>query len=196
MLTDELASWRNFYELLGTASGTLVGLLFVAASVSSGVFSSDRMGPLRIFLGASVVNFSGILTVCLFLLAPIGRPILLGSLVAAGGLFGLGYYAITWRDTVRDGLIKRIDLEDRTWYAFLPVACYLLETATGIALACDVALGRPALAVIMTALLLIGIHNAWDITVWSISRAAKRQGGQNVPQKPSPQPGQTEADGD
>jgi hypothetical protein len=34
-LADALAHWHEFYLLLGTAAGTLVALLFVAASVST-----------------------------------------------------------------------------------------------------------------------------------------------------------------
>lgn len=159
--------------MLGEASATMVALLFVAASVASGVFSRDRSAPMRIFLSASVVHFSSILAASLFILAPLGSQVLLGSLITAGGLVGLAYYAVTWRDMVRDGLIKRMDLEDRTWYAYLPIASYLMETATGIALASSLALALPVLAVILGVLLLIAVHNAWDITVWSIGRRSE-----------------------
>jgi hypothetical protein len=159
--------------VLGEASATMVALLFVAASVASGVFSRDRSAPMRIFLSASVVHFSSILAASLFILAPLGSRVLLGSLITAGGLVGLAYYAVTWRDMVRDGLIKRMDLEDRTWYAYLPIASYLMETATGIALASSLALALPVLAVILGVLLLIAVHNAWDITVWSIGRRSE-----------------------
>jgi hypothetical protein len=169
-LVDALASWRSFYELLGEASATMTGLLFVAASVGSGAFSGTRRAAQRMFLSASVVNLGGILAVSLIFMVPLQSQILFGSLITAGGLFGLAYYAVTWRDTVRDGLIKRIDLEDRTWYAVLPIGGYLLETACGIALALQHALGWPALAVTTVLLLLIAIHNAWDITIWSITR--------------------------
>jgi uncharacterized membrane protein len=169
-MSETLAAWRDFYELLGTASATMIGLLFVAASVGSGVFSSDRLAPLRMFLTASVIHFSSILAISLFALTPLRSQTMFGALVIAGGLFGLAYYAITGHDSIRDGLHKRIDLEDRIWYAVLPVAGYLLETATGITLATDHPLGWPLLAVSAGALLVIGIHNAWDITVWSISR--------------------------
>ena len=167
---DTLASWHEFYALLGTASATMIALLFVAASVGSGVFSSDRRAPLRVFLSASVVHFSGILAASLIVLSPLRSQILFGSLIIAGGFVGLGYYGLTWRDTVRDDLFKRIDLEDRIWYAFLPVAGYLLETSSGVTLVFRIEPGWPALAVSMGVLLLVGIHNAWDITVWSISR--------------------------
>jgi hypothetical protein len=148
----------------------MVALLFVAASVAAGVFSRDRSAPMRIFLSASVVHFSSILAASLFILAPLGSPLLLGSLVTAGGLVGLAYYGVTWRDMVRDGLIKRLDLEDRTWYGYLPIVSYLMEAAVGIALASGLARALPALAATLGLLMLIGIHNAWDITVWSIGR--------------------------
>jgi hypothetical protein len=169
-LADALASWRGFYGLLGEASATMTGLLFVAASVGSGMFRRDQRAASRMFLSASVVHFSGILAVCLIVMAPLQSQVLFGSLITAGGLFGLAYYGVTWRDTVRDGLIKRIDLEDRTWYAFLPVGGYLLETASGVALASRLPIGWSILALSVGALLLIGIHNAWDITIWSITR--------------------------
>jgi hypothetical protein len=169
-VSETVASWHDFYALLGTASATMIGLLFVAATVGSGVFSSDRRAPLRVFLSASIIHFSSILAISLFALTPLGSQTLFGALVIAGGLFGLAYYAVTWRDLVRDELFKRIDLEDRIWYAFLPVAGYLLETATGVTLAFRYPVGWPALALSAGALLIIGIHNAWDITVWSISR--------------------------
>ena len=42
-LTDALAHWHEFYTLLGTASATMVGLLFVAATVGSGVFTPSAV---------------------------------------------------------------------------------------------------------------------------------------------------------
>ena len=37
-LVDALRPWHDFYTLVGTGSATLIGLLFVAASVGTGVF--------------------------------------------------------------------------------------------------------------------------------------------------------------
>ena len=69
-LADALSHWQNFYTLLGTASATMVGLLFVAATVGSGVFSGSGRAALRVFLSASVVNFALLLASCLVVLAP------------------------------------------------------------------------------------------------------------------------------
>jgi hypothetical protein len=169
-LADALGHWHEFYALVGTASATMVGLLFVAASVGTGVFSADRRAPLRLFLSSSVVNFSSVLAACVVLLAPVENWLLLGGLVAACGLFGLTHACLAWRDTVSDGLITAIDLEDRIWYLVMPIVGYLFVAGSGAALALRLDQGCTALAVSMGLLLAVGIHNAWDITVWSITR--------------------------
>jgi hypothetical protein len=167
---DTLQSWHDFYALLGTASATMVGLLFVAASVSAGVFSSDRRAPLRVFLSASVVNFSLILGVSLVVLTPLRNALLAGAMIVACAAFGLIHSSLAWRDTLRDGLIRSIDLEDRTWYILLPVLGYLCLAASGVILVSGLVLGCAALAASVGLLLAVGVHNAWDITVWIITR--------------------------
>jgi hypothetical protein len=169
-LAAALSYWHDFYSLLGTASATMVGLLFVAATVGGGVFSSDRRAPLRVFLSASVVNFGLLLAACLVALAPVRSWVLLGALILASGLFGLTHSCLAWRDTLRDGLIKAIDLEDRIWYIVLPIVGYLLFALSGVTLALRLEQGCVALAVAMGVLLAVGLHNAWDITVWMITR--------------------------
>jgi hypothetical protein len=103
-------------------------------------------------------------------MAPIQSRMLLASLFLACGVLGLVYSILTWRDTVRDGLSASIDLEDRTWYMVLPVACYLVEIGSGGLLLWRPPDGCVVLAIAMSMLLVIAIHNAWDITVWTITR--------------------------
>jgi hypothetical protein len=173
-LTQALAPWHDFYTLLGAASATMIGLLFVAVSVGSGVFSQSRPGPLRIFLSASVVQFGCVLGNCLLVLAPLDRWELLGGVVLACGVAGLGYAGMAWRDTVRDGLSAKIDLEDRIWYAVAPAIGYLILAAAGAALIAGRALGCVLHAVAVGGMLLVAIHNAWDITVWSVTRSNRQ----------------------
>jgi hypothetical protein len=167
---DSLIHWHEFYLLLGTAAGTLVGLLFVAATVASGVFSADRQAPLRVFLSASVVHFGSVLVVSLLILVPLANWMLLGVMVTACGLMGLAYYGLALRDAVRDGLFANIDLEDRVWYAAMPVIAYLAETVAGLMLVSASEVACALLAAATGMLLVVGIHNAWDITVWTITR--------------------------
>src|SRR3954452_21710806 len=87
-LTDSLSAWHDFYYLFGSAAATMVALLFVAASVGSGVFTGQT-APLRVFLSASVVNFGVILGMSLIALAPEQQWLWFGALVLACGGFGL-----------------------------------------------------------------------------------------------------------
>ena len=169
-LADALGPWHEFYALLGTASATMVGLLFVAASVGSGVFSGDRRAALRVFMSASVVNFGLLLAGCLVVLAPIRSWVVLGAAILGCALFGLTHSCLAWRDSMRDGLIKLIDLEDRTWYLILPILGYACMAASGVALALRLDKGCAALALSLGMLLVVGLHNAWDITLWSVTR--------------------------
>ena len=164
-----MGAWHEYYTLSGTAAATLIGLLFVAASVgSSGVW--HRRAALRVFLSATVVHFSSVLVVSLCVMAPLPSALAHGLCFIANGVFGVGYCFLVIRDTVRDGLTKSIDLEDRVWYAALPVIGYVSMIVAGVAMTRDIAWGELALAVSSGLLLVAGIRNAWDITVWIVTR--------------------------
>lgn len=170
---EALSEWHDFYVLLGTAAGTLVGLLFVAATVAGGVFSQDRRAPLRMFLTATVVHFASVLAASLIMLLPMSDWLPVGAMVLTCGLVGLGYSVLVLRDSLHDGLISNVDWEDRAWYVVLPLVAYVSEGCAGIALGRDGPIGCAVLAAGMGLLLVVGIHNAWDITIWTITR---RQG--------------------
>jgi hypothetical protein len=169
-ITDSMREWHDVYMLFGTASATLIGLLFVAASVGSSFFNRDRHPALRAFLSPSVVHFTCVLAACLIAISPLRSWVLLGSLIAGDGLFGVLYSGLVWRSMVRHGFSATIDLEDRLWYAALPAVGYTIMAAAGITLASQMALGCGVLAVAMGVLMLVGIRNAWDMTVWTVVR--------------------------
>ena len=172
-LTQALAPWHDFYTVLGEASATMTGLLFVAASVGSGVFAQSQRGALRMFLSGSVVQFGSILITSLAVLSPFQRWGQLGGVVIACGAFGAAYAAVAWRDALRDGVFAKIDLEDRIWYAVAPSVGYCCKMAAGLALILGKGIGCAMLGAAMGALLLVAIHNAWDITIWSVTRHKK-----------------------
>ena len=169
-LTEAMSAWSSFYAVLGESAATMVGLLFVAASVGSSRFAGSRTSALRMFLSASVVHFTGILAISLIAMAPLHSWTLCGLLIVAAGIFGLGYHIFAWSGAVKDGLSKRIDGEDTIWYVVLPILGYIMEAAAGLILLPQCSFALPALAITAGCLMVVGIHNAWDITVWSISR--------------------------
>ncbi len=169
-LNDAVRAWHDVYALIGTSAATLVGLMFVAASVGTGVYSRDRQHALRVFLSPTVVHFSSALTASLFAIAPLRSWQVFGVLIGADGLFGLGYTTLVWLGLLRRGMAQPIDLDDRAWYALFPAIAYGAMIAAGVVLMRGQEGGCTLLAVAMAALLLVGIRNAWDMTMFTIMR--------------------------
>lgn len=165
-----LAPWHDFYIVTGTAGATLVGLLFVAATLGSGVFTEERRPHFRAFVSPSVAHFSSALALSLAALAPLQRWLLLAVIEGGLALFGLVYSSIVWGAMIRLGITATLDLEDRIWYGALPATAYAVVVATAIALWAERPAGLSVLPCGVGLLLLVGIRNAWDISSWTITR--------------------------
>jgi len=69
-LADLLDAWHDFDLLIGTAAATLVGLMFVAASIGASVFLEKDRAAMKAFISPTVVHFSAVLVVALVSLIP------------------------------------------------------------------------------------------------------------------------------
>jgi hypothetical protein len=169
-LVESLRQWRDFYALVGTASATLVGLTFVTASIGGGFFSPERKAGMQSFLSPTIVHFTAILVTCLIAIAPSGPGNTIGFLLICDGLAGLGYCGWICRRMIKHGFFAMIDIVDRLWYALLPTSGYLLVAVAGMRLLLGANHGPEILAPGVILLLLAGIRNAWDMTVFIIER--------------------------
>ncbi|HLW71406.1 MAG TPA: hypothetical protein VKS22_12380 [Candidatus Binataceae bacterium] len=170
---DPLIHWREFYALIGGAAATLIGLMFVTASIGAGVISGERRIGIPLFLSPTVVHFGAVLVVCLIGTIPTESRVSLAILLLLGGLCGLGYAFSVLRRMRKHGVTVKIDLIDRLWYARLPILGYLLVCAAALGFATRREGSPNLLALAVILLLLAGIRNAWDMTVWITER---RQG--------------------
>jgi len=166
----DLAQWHDFFVLIGSASATLVGLMFVAASTGAGVFTSEHQVGIHSFLSPTVVHFSAVLIVCLFATFPTQNRVLFSVVQACVGVTGLIYSVVVSHRMFKHGIIATIDLADRLWYVVLPMGIYLLMIAAGASLWQRSGFSLEILATALVLLMLIGIRNAWDMTVWIIDR--------------------------
>ena len=163
-----LTGWHDFYALVGAASATLVGLLFVAASIGAGIFTRENQVGIRTFLSPTVAHFTAVLIMCLLATIPAQTWAFLGVLEALAGATGFAYSLWIWRRMIVNGLITNIDLADRFWYAMLPIMAYLLVIAAAIGILQQSVFSLNVLAMALLLLLLTGIRNAWDMTIWAI----------------------------
>jgi hypothetical protein len=169
-LIEWLRQWHDFYALIGSAAATLVGLMFVAASIGAGVFTREHQSGIRSFLSPTVVHFSAILIISLIAIVPSETWQSAALFLVIIGVVGLGYCGSVWRRMIRHGLIGTIDNVDRFWYALLPTLGYGLTITCGVELWWHREGGLELLAVAMMILLLVGLRNSWDMTLWIIGR--------------------------
>lgn len=167
-LADSLSSWHNFYSLIGSAAATLIGLMFVAASIGAGLFTREHQIGVRSFLSPTVVHFSAVLAICLLASIPDPQWLTLGSMTIVIGIAGLTYSVYVLSRMIKYGM-GTIDFADRLWYTLLPIVSYLCLMLAGIGFVRHVN-HVDLLALSIVVLLSAGIRNAWDITIWIIDR--------------------------
>ena len=70
----QLQQWQNFYMLLGGASATLVGLMFIAISLGSGRWTpEDRLllnASFSAFMSPTFIHFVYVLVTAVVVLVP------------------------------------------------------------------------------------------------------------------------------
>ena len=160
-----LHEWHDFYVLLGTASATLVGLMFLAATIGATVFGETNRAALAAFITPTVIHFAAVMFACLVMTVPTHSWHSLGIVLAAGGLAGtihsvrlLVHLIIRHR--------YNVDLVDRAFYVLIPLVAYLVALAAAALLFRQSMIGADLMAAALLILLLAGLRNAWDMMTW------------------------------
>ncbi len=174
-----LATWQNFYVIIGTAAATLTGLMFVVITLSTrnrGRMPGEVLGA---FATPTVVHFCAALLVAAILSAPWQVLWNAGLLLGLCGLGGVIYVIIVLLRARHQTDYQPV-LEDWLWHTAFPLVSYTALVAAVIVLPGNPA---PALFVIGAAtvlLLFIGIHNSWDaVTYIVIQRSQPENKSQN-----------------
>ncbi|HEX9532038.1 MAG TPA: hypothetical protein VGA58_04605 [bacterium] len=169
-LSQSLQTWQNFYLLMGGASATLVGLMFVAIWLGSNLFTEQTLAGLRTFVSPTLMHFVYVLiTAAVVVIPTMTRTVLsvllllVGLISLAISLSGVPYMHHQYRK-------QQTDITDWVWYFLIPSASYLLYVAAGVALLKGASQALNALAGASVLLLVVGIHNAWDLVVWFVLR--------------------------
>ena len=90
-MITQLHEWQSFYVLAGGASATLVGLMFVAISLGSGLYAPQHLPGLARSLTPTFIHFVYVLVTATVVLVPTITVTVLGGLLMLVGLASLGY---------------------------------------------------------------------------------------------------------
>jgi hypothetical protein len=173
---NALEGWQNFYVIVGSAAGALIGLQFVVMTLIANHPSARSADAGAAFGTPTVVHFATVLLLAADVCVPWrgeGLLIVWGAL----GLLGLLYTALVIRRIVGQDAYQPI-FEDWLYHVLLPALAY-----AGLAASAFVAYShlRHALFVVGGAtlvLLFTAIHNAWDAVTYHIyyKRTPQKEG--------------------
>jgi hypothetical protein len=154
--------WHDFYIVAGTASATLVGLMFVGLSLHLRVVVSHS--EVRSLARVTLANFGLLLFVSLFLVIPEGSSAA-GTELVVSGLVSLGVTA--------PSLVAAIRTETRT---LRPIRILLRIASSALAYVGVIVAGillrggsaqtaMTLLVVVVVLVLFTSLRNSWDLLV-------------------------------
>jgi hypothetical protein len=173
-MADALHEWHEFYLLIGTAGGTLVALLFVAASIGVGFFTHEGAPATRTYISPVVLHFTVLLFISALGLAPLHEPLLFAVPVGAIGLIGVAVALVITVKVFADRSPHVVPF-DCFAYGIIPAVAYGVIAAAGMMFAAGLDRALHILAAGLLLLLLINIRNAWDLVLTVVRLQGARE---------------------
>ena len=163
---EEFHAWHDYYMLIGTAASTLIGAMFVVASLGSGFLTRQHAPQIRTYMTPTVIHLSSALLTAALALAPALAREVLAVAFGAGGGAGMIYSSVVGWQIAR----RRVEWSDQVWYALIPIVGYGVVVAAGLSVVLRAAPNFAALAAGALLLVVAGIRNAWDMIIFFAAR--------------------------
>jgi hypothetical protein len=163
-----LGRWQSFFVFVGGAAATLMGLLFVAISLGQNAARRSSGRARDTFVTPILTHFAVTVLLAALTLVPSQTPSSLGVLAMFVGAFQLVGLL-----RVLIGILEhhtRVDAAHWLWHMGLPFVSCLLLLAAGVGLLIGFPLVMEEVAACLLLHLLIGIRNAWKLTLWILDQ--------------------------
>ena len=164
--------WENFYYLTGAAAAGLIGLLFVAVSLTNNFNAEKAERGQRLFMTPTVMQLAIAFLISALALAPKLPPEAHRWIMGAVAGWGLIYTALGARQLAgeKDATAHWTDV---WFYGFVPVGVYLALEFVIVDWLLPQDLACRLLALSLLALLMLSVRNAWDLVTWIAPRREK-----------------------
>ena len=162
------AGWENFYVIVGSAAGALIGLQFVVMTlIASRPVGAGRSQGADAFATPTIVQFGTALLLSAISCAPWQTYQGLAISYRVLGVLGILYELIViHRMRVQD--TYQPVFEDWFFHALLPVVAYAMLAASTWPLIVGPSNAMFGIAAASLLLLFVGIHNAWDAVMYHV----------------------------
>ena len=158
--------WDNFFLMMGSAGGGLIGLLFVVITLTAGFERNQAQRGQALYMTPTMVHFAVVLAISAVAEIPklprvgfaglAALALALGLINAARACIGIS------RPRPNAGPPHWSDLP---LYGIAPAGLYVVGLGLCVGIYFDVAWTGPALAAGLLVLLLMAVRNAWDLVI-------------------------------
>lgn len=170
-----LNGWENFYVIVGSSAGALIGLQFVVLTLIAEMpLSRSDAEAGDAFSTPSVVHFAVVLFLSAGSSAPwqgIGNVSILWGAI---GVAGIVYSAIVMRRLQTQRAYKPV-LEDWLFHVVLPLLAYVLLAGSAYEARFNDRVSLFVVGASALLLLFVGIHNAWDAVTYHVFVRKRKQ---------------------
>jgi hypothetical protein len=167
-----LEGWDNFYVILGSAAAGLIGLTFVVIALLSDARRAHPAG-MQGYIKPTIVHFGTVLVLAAYMSVPHQTILSLSAGLAICGIGTVIYTAVTFINVRRFATQYAPVVEDWVWHVILPFFAYATLLAMAFLIRYRLQPTLYCIAAALTSLLLIGIHNAFDVAVSVAERKQK-----------------------
>lgn len=171
-----LDGWENFYIIVGSSAGALIGLQFVFITlIATKPIAQDIAQASSAFTTPSVVHFGAVLLLSAIVSAPWDGITIVSALWGFLGLCGAVYAFVVARRMRLQSAYQPVFV-DWLFHVLLPFTAYAV-----MAISADAARSHPqpalfSLGAAALLLLFVGIHNAWDAVTYYVFVRSRQEG--------------------
>jgi hypothetical protein len=162
-----LNGWENFYVIVGSAAGALIGIQFVVVALIANKPELRTAEAGAAFATPTIIHFGVVLLLSAVVSVPWHE---MGTVSVVWGLVGLTgiIYASVVARRMRVQTVYQPVFEDWLFHVLLPFAGYAMLVGSAYVAHFH---AHPALFIVGAAtllLLFVGIHNAWDTVMYHV----------------------------
>jgi len=160
--------WENFYVIVGSSAGALIGLQFVVMALVADLPRTQKQAQAgQAFATPNVVHFGAVLLLAAVVCAPWHGADAPGVIFGVLGLCGVGYVLIVTR-RMGSQTAYRPEFEDWLFHSILPLVAYVTLAGSGYATRIHDYWPMFGVGAAVLLLLFVGIHNAWDAATYHV----------------------------
>jgi hypothetical protein len=158
--------WENYYLMIGSSAGALIGLMFVVVTLTAGRDRAEVEHGKHLYTSPIVWH----LAVILALSGAAAVPKMSMKIFGAAAL-GLAILGFAWGIRSAVGIARRPGAPDAAgfdmfWYGLAPAIVYVGLGVAAFGMLSATAWGTTATAAALMALLLVSIHAEWDLVTY------------------------------